>query len=285
MCPASLINQWQAEVEHRVRHSTLSVVVHHGPKREIKPRPLTRFDIVITTYAIVQVECKSRGALFGVRWKRIVLDEAHVIRNYKSLQSQACIKLKGSNRWSLTGTPIQNKEKDLFAQLKFLRCSPFDDLTVYMKWIGNQSEGAQQRMNKIVQPLLLRRTKVQLQERGALMGLPTKTMCVINVKLDKDEMNVYQRILIFSKSLFARFLHQRAERDNNGFLAAGTSNPNNRNLAFDRMHKRIQTLHGQEDIKSHQIFVFILRLRQICCHPGLIDAVTISNHFLLSKSF
>lgn len=279
VCPASLINQWEGEVNNRLRRNLLNVVVHHGTKRDVRAKYLARNDIVITTYAIVAREHKDRGVLFAIQWARIILDEAHVIRNHKALQSEACVKLRGSRRWSLTGTPIQNKEMDIYAQLRFLRCTPFNDLAVYKKWIGNQSAGNQERMNNIMRPMLLRRTKAQLQEKGSLQALPSKTLQTVHVKLNKDEMNVYQRILSYSKTLFSQFLHQRAERQHDFMHSDRGDRPtsersHNPNEAYDRMHQRVQKLHGKPEVKSHQILTFILRLRQICCHAGLIDSVS-----------
>lgn len=86
--------------------------------------------MVITTYTIVQNDCEKSGAVFGVKWRRIILDEAHQIRNHKTLTSAAVCHLSGKSRWTLTGTPVHNKEEDLYGLLKFLRCSPFDDLAV-----------------------------------------------------------------------------------------------------------------------------------------------------------
>lgn len=279
VCPASLIHQWEKEIENRLKRNVISVCVHHGNKRDVKPKYLARNDIVITTYAIVSRENQFNGALFGIKWDRIILDEAHIIRNHKSKQAEGCFMLRGINRWALTGTPIQNKDMDIFALLKFLRCTPFDDLPVYKKWIGNQSAGAQERLNKIIQPLLLRRTKAQLQDKGELTAMPSKTLTILKVALDKHEMNVYQRILSYSKTLFAQFLHQRADRDNDMYSRYEGFKPSmiqskGPNVAYEKMHKQVLKLHGSEDIKSHQILTYILRLRQICCHPGLIDAVS-----------
>ena len=68
--------------------------------------------------------------LTEIHWRRIILDEAHQVRNYKSQTSIAVCDLKGTSRWALTGTPVHNKELDMYALLKFLRCSPFDDYAV-----------------------------------------------------------------------------------------------------------------------------------------------------------
>lgn len=87
-------------------------------------------DVVITTYAIAMYEFGKNSPIYNIKWRRIILDEAHQVRNFKSQTSKAVCGLAGISRWALTGTPIHNKELDMYALLKFLRCSPFDDLAV-----------------------------------------------------------------------------------------------------------------------------------------------------------
>lgn len=95
---------------------------------------LAQHDMVITTYAIINNECDKNGAVFRVKWRRIIIDEAHQIRNHKSQTSEAVCKLPAKSRWALTGTPVHNKELDMYSLLKFLRLSPFDDLVVRMSF-------------------------------------------------------------------------------------------------------------------------------------------------------
>jgi len=104
------------------------------------------------------------GPLARIAWKRVILDEAHGIKNYRSSTALSVCRLRANHRychsvsffllasllfshvkfllklssflfcsWALTGTPIQN---DL--SLRFLRCSPFDELKVWKKWVENK---------------------------------------------------------------------------------------------------------------------------------------------------
>ncbi|XP_060805200.1 transcription termination factor 2 [Amyelois transitella] len=273
VCPASLMQQWAGEVgKHCAAHS-LAVLLHHGAARAAQPHRLAAADLVLTTYNLLQRDREKNGVLMRVQWRRIILDEAHIVRNHKAATSLAVCALHGARRWCLTGTPVQNKDLDLFALLKFLRCTPFDDLTMWKKWIDNKSQGGQDRLSTIMRCILLRRTKQQLQQNGQLACLPERTAHQCHVTLTQPEMNVYQKVLVFSKTLFAQFLHQRAEKhaDSQGFL------PPEKDTAYAKMHKKMIALQGAKPVKSHEILVLLLRLRQVCCHCGLIAAMLDEN--------
>merc|ERR1719266_66268 len=59
ICPASLLGQWEKEVENKVRNSQVRLLVYHGNNRKCSARALARHDIVVTTYGTVQSEVKS----------------------------------------------------------------------------------------------------------------------------------------------------------------------------------------------------------------------------------
>ncbi|VVD04396.1 unnamed protein product [Leptidea sinapis] len=200
------------------------------------------------TYKSFCVTLHLGGVLTRIHWRRIILDEAHAVRNHKSATSSAVSALNGKRRWALTGTPLHNKDLDLFALLKFLKCTPFDELT---------SKGGQERLSTIMRCVMLRRTKQQLQEKGQLDCLPERSTHQCAVTLAKEEMNVYQKVLVFSKTLFAQFLHQRAEKQADNFVSNTT-----RDTAYYKMHKKMIALQGAKPVKSHEILVLLLRLRQ-----------------------
>ncbi|KAG7297638.1 hypothetical protein JYU34_018350 [Plutella xylostella] len=264
VCCASLLQQWAGEVARHVAPHALTVHVHHGAQRHTQPSRLAGFDMVVTTYNILQKDNEKNGVLLRMRWRRVILDEAHIVRNHKSATSVAVCTLRGARRWALTGTPVQNKDLDVFALLKFLKLTPFDELPMWKKWIDNKSAGGQERLATIMRCVMLRRCKQQLQAMGQLQCLPARDEVQVAVTLQPPEMNVYQKVLVFSKTLFAQFLQQRAEKQADGGFG---------HAAYDRMHKKMVALQGGKPVKSHEILVLLLRLRQVCCHCGLIASM------------
>ncbi|OJJ47214.1 hypothetical protein ASPZODRAFT_132175 [Penicilliopsis zonata CBS 506.65] len=131
--PLSTVNNWVAQIKEHLREDSLSYNVFHGSSRTTDVEELSRFDLVITTYSIVLSELSGRGTKRGVspltkmNMFRIVLDEAHTIREQSAAQTQAIFKLNAQRRWSVTGTPIQNRLEDLLSVTKFLSLFPYDD--------------------------------------------------------------------------------------------------------------------------------------------------------------
>ncbi len=66
---------------------------------------------------------------------RIILDEAHTIKNRNTAASKAATEIDASFRWCLTGTPIQNSMTDLFAMVRFLRIEPYNDWSFFNRRI------------------------------------------------------------------------------------------------------------------------------------------------------
>ena len=93
-------------------------------KKDGDSNPIGDFNVETDANAIRQ------SVLLQIAFDRIILDEAHVIRNPKAGVSQAVCRLRASRRWVVTGTPVQNKELDMYSLLRFLRVTPFDQLAV-----------------------------------------------------------------------------------------------------------------------------------------------------------
>lgn len=123
ICPLSTVQNWEEQFETHVRKDSLQVYVYHGGQRVSDPAFLAKHDVVITTYNLLgseySKECKGRDSETGpskhpsvlqhIDWFRVVLDEAHIIKEATTVQSKAACALKAERKWCLTGTPIQNK--------------------------------------------------------------------------------------------------------------------------------------------------------------------------------
>lgn len=59
ICPASLINQWEKEVENRVKRRKLTILLHHGTKRKESAHSICKYDLVISTYGVISSEHKN----------------------------------------------------------------------------------------------------------------------------------------------------------------------------------------------------------------------------------
>merc|ERR1739838_268357 len=171
VAPASLIYHWSNEILNRCKSGLLTIHVYHGPKREENVKRLVEHDVVITTYDLVRRSFAASGGgdagkkkkkgsvLFEVDWRRVILDESHQIKNYKSAQSIAACALNSKSRWAMSGTPVQNTDTDLFTMLKFLHCEPFDNYRLWKREIGCLTTKARRRINTLVSCFVLRRLK------------------------------------------------------------------------------------------------------------------------------
>ena len=182
VAPLALIQQWSREIEEKVEDShTLRVLVHHGPKRTKRGDDLKRYDVVITTYQTVMSEHENSSdqpdgpkiGCFGVHWYRVVLDEAHSIKNRNAKSTKACYALRSEYRWCLTGTPMQNHLDELHSLIHFLRIKPIENRTVWKDQIttplSNGKGGlAIRRLQAYLKAFMKRRTKDVLKEQDGL---------------------------------------------------------------------------------------------------------------------
>lgn len=260
VAPVSLLKQWEREIMSRIKQENkFSVYLYHGTGRKISSFDEFRsFDVVLTTYGLLSREYKEH---FGdnkskvslrtmgnspfyqksAKWYRIVLDEAQYIKNKSTLTSKACAALESKYRWCLTGTPMQNSVFDLFSLLRFLRIKPYDEEQLFNRDIGYPiqrmaDKKALKKLQALLKAILLRRTKTSQIDGKLILQLPPRNVLVENGTMDHDELEFY------------RALEKGARDQMNEYIAQGSVSKNYSN-----------------------ILVLLLRLRQACCHPKLIE--------------
>ncbi|KAG7407425.1 DNA repair protein RAD5A [Fusarium oxysporum f. sp. rapae] len=178
------------------------MVTFHGDARPKKRELLLGYDLVLTTYHTLEKDDRGKGILNSIKWSRIVLDEAHQIRNSSIKLHKAAAALESDTRWCLTGTPIQNSFDDLRSLLKFLRFEPFCQSNVFEQHIvkpfreDSPNGNDESRNLKIMLKLCcLRRTQAKLD-------LPASTIERIDVTPTETEKSMFTSILYQCKEDF-----------------------------------------------------------------------------------
>ncbi|KAG4256677.1 hypothetical protein FPRO03_03687 [Fusarium proliferatum] len=184
--------------------SMIALVACDVRAEDIEPSSLPGVDIevssgktLIIVPAPLMTEWKKgketdQSIIFSTKWKRVILDEAHYIRNTNSQLSRAICSLDSVSRWAVTGTPIQNRLSDLSALLKFLRVHPYSekrhfDADISSLWKSGNAEKAVQRLKRIASCLLLRRPKDVIQ-------LPPIRNLQLQVEFTTAERQLYEDV-------------------------------------------------------------------------------------------
>lgn len=245
VAPLALIHQWADEIKDKAQN--LSVLIYHGSNRSKFVDSFADYDVVVTTYFVVSIDYAKHNGLFNQVWWRIILDEAHTIKNSKTEMSRAASDLKSTRRWCLTGTPIQNSLEDLHSLICFLQIGPYNNKSVWNEKIKTpislgKEKLALQRLQMVLSTIMLRRTKVALEESGTFK-LPNR--------------KVYRRMLAFSES-------------EKGF--------------HNILEKRVSCALQDKDKNYITALLLLLRLRQACDHCALANG-NISKELCSVDSF
>ncbi|KAI9882951.1 MAG: putative 26S proteasome regulatory subunit [Watsoniomyces obsoletus] len=270
VAPLTLLQQWAVEIKEKVKepHALTTIIFDHSYHGVATWEHLKKFDVVLTTYGKLASEFAAqeergkkmprKGSEKGVeprklpmlgpssKWYRVVLDEAQCIRNPKTNTAKAACELKAVTRFCLTGTPMMNHVGELQSLLAFLHIPPYDDAERFnaeftipsrQKW-ELPPESAMIKLQALLKAVLLRRTKHSTMDDGQpiLPNLPPRFDEIAYAVFDQDQRAFYTALETKTQVQFNRFLRQGAV--------------------------------GQKQLNPLSL---LLRLRQACCHPHLIN--------------
>ncbi len=229
--PRSLLINWQREITSFTPN--MRVLMHADGDREQDLAALDAYDVVLTTYGVM---LRDLELLRNYHFHYVILDEAQVIKTAQALTSRAACCLRADHRLSLTGTPVENNAKELWAQFRFLNPGLLGSQEYFRDEFSNPIEKqgdmqAAQFLQRLVYPFILRRTKEQ-----AAPDLPSKTERLVYSVMEPEQRALYEKTRDYYRELLLGLVADEGMQ-----------------------HARIRVLEG------------LLRLRQVCLHPRLID--------------
>ncbi|WP_203594738.1 DEAD/DEAH box helicase [Wenzhouxiangella limi] len=234
VAPTSLMFNWRAEA-HRFAPE-LKVLLLHGPRRRGDFQWIADSDLVLTTYPLL---ARDIDWLEQERWHLVILDEAQAVKNPRTRAARAVRRLQTRHRLCLTGTPMENHLGELWSQFDFLMPGLLGAERAFRAQFRQPIEqfGSSERramLARRVRPFFLRRTKAEVAPE-----LPAKTEIVRSVPLTGSQYRLYQSLR-------------------------------------EEMRERVRSALQAQGVERGRMVILdaLLRLRQACCDPRLLDSTT-----------
>ncbi len=169
----------------------------------------------------------------AIKWLTVILDEGQQIKNPDSKAAKAAREINAYNRLVLSGTPIENRLLDMWSLMAFAMPGVLGSRAYFKKRFDKRKDPrSQNRLAARLKPFLLRRTKQQVAK-----DLPPRTEEEVYAKMEGIQRDLYKAEL-------------------------------------RRIQKALLGVDSDESVKKNSFAILqgLMRLRQICCHPGLVDA-------------
>ena len=202
--PTSVMLNWEHEFKKFCPAFKLLIYYGSIQQRKEKRTGWTKpdaFHVCITSY---HMAVQDNQAFRRKKWKYLILDEAHLIKNFESKRWQTLLGFSSKRRLLLTGTPLQNNLMELWSLMHFLMPHIFQSHAQFKEWFGNPAndlvDSAKEtskekqirdqervhRLHTLLRPFLLRRLKADVEKQ-----MPSKTEHVIKCGLSKRQRFLY----------------------------------------------------------------------------------------------
>jgi SNF2 family DNA or RNA helicase len=160
------------------------------------------FDVLLSTYETCVNAADDRQFLRKFAFQYIVLDEAHCLKNTKSLRFVHLSKLAASCHGKtghthivlLTGTPIQNNASELAALVSFVFPNSLAKLNALID-AGHDEAAVVSRLKTILKPFILRRYK-----RDVLKDMVEKKQILSSIPMTVTQTDCYQGVIAHSRA-------------------------------------------------------------------------------------
>ncbi|MCQ2371265.1 MAG: DEAD/DEAH box helicase [Akkermansia sp.] len=202
----------------------------------IRNKEQARMDEVVGNYDMVVINYAQLRVcgeqINSVKWLAVILDEGQQIKNPDSKAAKAAREISAFNRLVLSGTPIENRLLDMWSLMAFAMPGVLGSRAYFKKRFDKRKDSqSQNRLAARLKPFLLRRTKQQVAK-----DLPPRT-----------EEEIYAKMGGIQRQLYKAELR--------------------------RIQKALLGVDSDESVKKNSFAILqgLMRLRQICCHPGLVD--------------
>jgi len=235
VAPTSLVFNWQDEAARHAPH--LRVLALHGPQRAALFERMAEVDLVVTSYALLP---RDLAVYEAQPWHVVIADEAHQVKNPRTRAAQAVRALQAHHRIALTGTPLENHLGELWSVMQFAvpgllgREEAFK--TRFRQPIerhGSEPIAAErlESLTRRIRPFMLRRTKA-----AVLQDLPERTDIVRRIELGPAQRDLYESVRV-------------------------------------AMDERVRQALADAGVDRSRMVVLdaLLKLRQVCCDPALMD--------------
>ena len=196
IAPTSVLGNWRKEIERFAPQ--LRTLVHQGGTRlkdkQAFAEACQAHDVVLTSFALARLDEKL---LQSLKWHRVVVDEAQNIKNPHAAQTRAILKLATPHRVALTGTPVENRMRDLWSIFNFLNPGYLGKEAQFRKSFElpihqNNDLARSATLKKLVEPFILRRVKT---DKRIIDDLPEKIEQKMFCTLSSEQASLYEAVV------------------------------------------------------------------------------------------